>query len=108
MFLPCTSLKSASWENNHIERSLFSSGKFLALGENGLFNSDFEVLVVKNKFCIVIAHIHDSDAPVLTAVPIGELTLDLNIVNRLAEVFAKSEQQADGERGPCYGVILAK
>ena len=108
MFLPCTSLKNARWENNHIERSLFSSGKFLALEESGLFNSDFEVLVVKNKFCIVIAHIHDSDAPVLTAVPIGELTLDLNIVNRLAEVFAKSEQQADGERGPCYGVILAK
>ncbi|MFI8145044.1 hypothetical protein [Acinetobacter sp. ABJ_C5_2] len=108
MFLPCTSLKKALWENNHIERSLFSKGKFLALDESGLFNSDFEVLVVKNKFCIVIAHIHDSDASVLTAVPIGELTFDLNVVNGFADVFAKSKQQADEERGPCYGVITAK
>ena len=56
----------------------------------------------------MIAHVHDSDAPVLTSVPIGELTLDLNVVNGFADVFAKSKQQADEERGPCYGVITVK
>ncbi|MDC4399553.1 hypothetical protein OW684_09730 [Acinetobacter baumannii] len=108
MFLPCTSLKNAPWENNHIERAQFSSGKFLALDERELFNSDFEVIVVKDKFCIVIAHIRDSEAPVLTSVPIGECILDVNFVNVFANIFAKSEQQVDQERGPCFGVIKAK
>ncbi|MDC4869159.1 hypothetical protein NQ914_18610, partial [Acinetobacter baumannii] len=92
----------------HIECAQFSSGKFLALDERELFNSDFEVIVVKDKFCIVIAHIRDSEAPVLTSVPIGECILDVNFVNVFANIFAKSEQQVDQERGPCFGVIKAK
>ncbi|MDR6798318.1 hypothetical protein [Acinetobacter calcoaceticus] len=105
MFLPSRSLKSALWDNRDlIDRSQLNGAQFFALDEEEAFSGDFEVLVVKNKFCIVIAHVRDSNSAVLTTVPIGEFTYHFKLVNSFFEMFSHYEKHM-GEHGPCYGVI---
>ena len=106
-FLPMSDEQDRTSVNNYRKIIAKYQQKYFYGIKEGLLEGNFELIVVKDEFAVVIVHVLDSEAEYLTSFPIGSISYDKQLVSSLVALF-EAWQRPKEENGISFGPMFKK
>ena len=106
-FLPMSDEQDRTSVNNYRKIIAKDQQKYFYGIKDGLLEGNFEIIVVKDAFAVVILHVLDSEAEYLTTFPIGSISYDKKLVGSLVSLF-EAWRRPKEENGISFGPLFKK
>ncbi|EXB69170.1 MULTISPECIES: hypothetical protein [Acinetobacter] len=106
-FLPMHDEQDRTSVNNYRKIIAKDQQKYFYGIKDGILDGNFEIIVVKNEFAVIVLHVLDSEAEYLTSFPFGSISYDKQLVNGLVSLFEAWERPKD-DGGISFGQMFKK